>query len=239
MEIEKKGKNNIKEKKCYTIKIIVVGNSGVGKTNIIFRLVNNQFIADYAPTIGVDFLCYNVEFIDKIFKFILMDTAGSEEFKSITRGYYKNCSFALVVYDVTDKKSFNDIKQWIEDCQNYGNKNIYIVLVGNKIDLNEKRKISKEEGEKFAKEHIMAFYETSAKTGENIADIFLGISEILSNNIDEGKFDFNNPSSGVKEKQIEEKEDLKISKNFSLDERSNYSKKYGTYEKEKNKCCNK
>ena len=237
METETKGKNEIGgHKKCYSIKIILLGESGVGKTNIIYRLINHQFINDLGNTIGVDFFIYNDEYNDKILKLVLMDTAGGEKFKSITRGYYKNCSFALIVYDITDKKSFNSIKEWIEECQNYANDNIHMVLLGNKIDLNEERKISKEEGEELAKEYVMDFYETSAKTGENIEDIFLGLCELISNNIDEGKYDFNNPSSGVKKISFEE-EDLKVNKTFSLSEKNNYSVKYGTKIKKKNKCC--
>ena len=228
METETKEKNEIGgDKKCYSIKIIFVGESGVGKTNLIYRLINHQFIND---------LGNNVEYNDKILKLVLMDTAGGEKFKSITRGYYKTCSFALIVYDITDKKSFNSIKEWIEECQNYANDNIHMVLLGNKIDLNEERKISKEQGKELAKEHIMDFYETSAKTGENIEDIFLGLCELISNNIDEGKYDFNNPSSGVKKISFEE-EYLKVNKTFSLSEKNNYSVKYGTKIKKKNKCC--
>jgi small GTP-binding protein len=184
----------------------------------------------------VDFFTYNVDYNDKILKLVLMDTAGGEKFKSITRGYYKNCSFSLIVYDITDKKSFTSIKEWIEECQNYANDNIHMVLLGNKIDLNEERKISKEEGEELAKEYVMDFYETSAKTGENIEDIFLGLCELISNNIDEGKYDFNNPSSGVSEIPIGD-EFLKVNKTFSLSEKNNYGIKYGIQIKKKNKCC--
>ena len=237
MEIETKEKNKSGgDKKFYSIKIIVVGNSTVGKTKIIYRLVNNEFIDDRIETIGRDFETYNVEYNDKILKLLIMDTAGSERFRSVTRGYFKNCSFALIVYDITNQESFNSIKEWIEDCQNYANDNIHMVLVGNKIDKEEERKISKEQGKELAKEHIMDFYETSAKTGENIEDIFLGLCELISNNIDEGKYDFNNPSSGVSEIPIGD-ELLKVNKTFSLSEKNNYSVKYGIQIKKKNKCC--
>ncbi len=204
MEKETRGKDENKEKKCYKVKIIIVGDANVGKTNIVYRFVHGQFMSEYSITVGADFFSYNLEFDDKIFKLILMDTAGSERFRSVTRGYYKNCSFALVVYDVTDKNSFNSIRQWIGECQNYANKNIHMVLVGNKIDLNEQRKISKEEGKELADEFKMDFFEASAKTGENIEDIFLLICEFLSNNIDEDKYDFNDPSSGVSIAEMEE-----------------------------------
>ena len=193
-----------KEKKCYSVKIIIVGDASVGKTNIIYRFVNGQFMTDYEITLGVDFLSYNLEFDDKIFKLLLMDTAGSEKFRSITRGYYKNTSFALIVYDITDKNSFNSVRQWIEDCQNYSNANIHIVLVGNKVDLTKGRKVDIEEGKELAEEFGMDFFETSAKTGENIEKVFLKICELLSNNIDEGKYDFNNPSTGINISEVDE-----------------------------------
>ena len=224
MEKETIGKDEIKEKKCYKVKIIVVGDASVGKTNIVYRFVNRQFMNEYCITIGADFFSYNLEFDDKIFKLVIMDTAGSERFRSVTRGYYKNCSFALIVYDITDKKSFNSIKQWIEECHNYANKNIHMVLVGNKIDLNEERKISKEEGKELADEFKMDFFETSAKTGENIEDIFLLICEFLSSNIDEGKYDLNDPSSGVSIEELEE--------GFKLNKSVNQSKN-----EEKKGCC--
>ena len=164
--------NDFKEKKCYKVKVIIVGNAGVGKTNILYRLVNKEFMSQYQATIAVDFLVYTVEFAERIFKLVLMDTAGCEAFRSIRRGYYTNCSFAIIVYDITDQDSFNGVKDWINDCKNYANENIHMVLVGNKIDLGETRKISTEEGTELANEYNMDFFECSAKTGENIESIF-------------------------------------------------------------------
>ena len=139
-----KGKNESKKKKCYAVKIIIVGDQSVGKTNLINRYVKGEFSEDYMITIGMDFLTCNLELEDKIFKLRLWDTAGSERFRSVTKGYYSNSCCALIVYDITDQNSFNSVKQWIEDCQSYASKNIHLILVGNKIDLKEQRKVNEE-----------------------------------------------------------------------------------------------
>ena len=192
------------KKKIYSIKIITVGNISVGKTRINFSFVNGNINEEYRNTIGIDFLSSNIEYKDKIFKLVLLDTSGMEQFRSIARGYYKNCSFAIIVYDITDKSSFDSVKKWVKDCQNYGNENMHFVLVGNKIDLENERKVSTEEGQNLANEYNMDFLETSAKTGENIENIFQKICKIVNNNIDEGKYDFNDPTCGISISENEE-----------------------------------
>ena len=201
------------KKKCYMVKIIIVGNSNVGKTNIVTRYVKGEFSNEYMITIGMDFLTCNLELDNKIFKLRLWDTAGSEKFRSVTRGYYSNTCYALIVYDITDDSSFNSVKQWIEDVQSFANKGTNLVLVGNKVDLNNKRKISKEEGQNLATEYGMDFYESSALTGENINDIFEGICQKVNQQIDEGKIDLNDPTNGISISEVEG--NIKINKNLN------------------------
>ena len=201
------------KKKCYMVKIIIVGNSNVGKTNIVTRYVKGEFSNEYMITIGMDFLTCNLELDNKIFKLRLWDTAGSEKFRSVTRGYYSNTCYALIVYDITDDSSFNSVKQWIEDVQSFANKDTNLVLVGNKVDLNNKRKISKEEGQNLATEYGMDFYESSALTGENINDIFEGICQKVNQQINEGKIDLNDPSNGISISEVEG--NIKINKNLN------------------------
>ena len=134
----------------------------------------------------------------------MWDTAGQEKFRAIIKDYYINCSFAIIVYDITDKNSFESVEQWVKDCKTYGNKNIHIVLVGNKTDFANERKVSTEEGQNLANEFNMDFLETSAKTGENIENIFQKICKIVNNNIDEGKYDFNDPTCGISISENEE-----------------------------------
>ena len=232
-----KGNSVTPDKKCYVVKIIIIGNQSVGKTNIINRYVKGEFSEDYNVTIGMDFLMCNIESNDKIFKLRLWDTAGSEQFRSITKGYYQNTSCALIVYDITDEESFKSVKQWIDDCQSFGSKKVHLVLVGNKIDLNEQRKITKEDAMELATEFGMDFYEASAKTGENIDDIFLGICKYISKNIDEGQYDFKDPTNGVSVSNIEES--LEINKRINLNNQKG-KKEEGNGEnntKNKKKCC--
>ena len=207
------------EEKCYVVKIIIIGNQSVGKTNIVTRYVKGEFSEDYMITIGMDFLTCNLKSDDKIFKLRLWDTAGSEKFRSITKGYYSNTCCALIVYDITNQNSFDSVKQWIEDVKNYADKDTHLVLVGNKIDLKDQRKISKEDGQNLATQYGMDFYESSALTGENINNIFEGICKYVNQKIDEGKIDLNDPSNGISVSEIEE--GMKIHKTMSFAENAN------------------
>ena len=207
------------EEKCYVVKIIIIGNQSVGKTNIVTRYVKGEFSEDYMITIGMDFLTCNLKSDDKIFKLRLWDTAGSEKFRSITKGYYSNTCCALIVYDITNQNSFDSVKHWIEDVKNYADKDTHLVLVGNKIDLKDQRKISKEDGQNLATQNGMDFYESSALTGENINNIFEGICKYVNQKIDEGKIDLNDPSNGISVSEIEE--GVKIHKTMSFAENAN------------------
>ena len=207
------------EEKCYVVKIIIIGNQSVGKTNIVTCYVKGEFSEDYMITIGMDFLTCNLKSDDKIFKLRLWDTAGSEKFRSITKGYYSNTCCALIVYDITNQNSFDSVKHWIEDVKNYAHKDTHLVLVGNKIDLKDQRKISKEDGQNLATQNGMDFYESSALTGENINNIFEGICKYVNQKIDEGKIDLNDPSNGISVSEIEE--GMKIHKTMSFAENAN------------------
>ena len=204
----KENKKTKNEKKIYELKIIVVGDHYVGKTTLLYRYINNKF-NEYMTSIAVDFLKCNIELDDKILKLILMDTAGTEQFRSLTKGYYSNACCALIVYDITDVNSFNSVNQWIKDCNNFAQKGTHLVLVGNKIDLENQRKISTEDGKNLAIEYNMDFYESSAKTGENISNIFEGICKIMNKKIDGGIDSLH----GVNESNIQE--NIIINKNLS------------------------
>lgn len=188
-----------KEKICfYKAKFIIIGEANVGKTNFVHRFAKGEFNKEYAITLGIDFLSHNVQMDDKLFNLELWDTAGSEKFRSISKGYYKNTACALIMYDITEKKSFTSVKMWIEDCKTYTNKNTDMILIGNKCDLALSRQVSEEEGKNLAEENEMKFYETSALTGENVEDVFFDECKILAKKIDEGKYDFDEESNGLK-----------------------------------------
>ena len=153
-------------------KIIIVGNSSTGKTKIIDRYLKNIFEDNSISTLG--FQMYKKEYQieqDKI-TVQIWDTAGQEKYSSLTSSYYKSAKGALVVYDITDKESFNKIEKLVDDLKNGCDKNIYIILLGNKIDLEDRRVITKEEGENLAQKLNLGFGEVSAKTGDGIEEAF-------------------------------------------------------------------
>ena len=224
--------NNDDKKFFYKLKFIVIGDAGVGKTNIIHRFVKGEFKNEYHLTLGMDFSSYNLELDDKLFTLQLWDTAGSEKFRSITKGYYKNSICALVVYDITNERSFNSVSNWIEDCNNYTNKNIILILVGNKSDLINSRKISKEVGKDMADKNGMLFYECSALSGQNIENIFFDACKAISNNIDKGNYN-NADSESLGLEKCETLNQFIVSRTFST---VSFGEKNGK-KKKKKKCC--
>ena len=177
-----------KAKPDYTFKYIIVGYANVGKTNIIFRFAENKFSEEYQSTLNMDFTYKNTELKGKIIRSQLWDTAGQENFQSISRGYYKSAVCGIVVYDITDRNSFDSVNGYIEQCRTNGPKTISLVLVGNKVDLEDKRKVSFEEGEELAGKNGMLFFETSAKSGKNIQEMFNGSFEDILKKIDNGYY---------------------------------------------------
>ena len=182
----------------YLLKYIIIGDSSVGKSNILLRYVHNSFNPEFLTTIGVEFGAKNIEINKKIFKIQIWDTAGQENFRSITRAYYKNSVCALIVYDITNRSSFENIISWIEDCKGQSPKSIFIFLFGNKNDLENERQVSYEEGLEFAKNNNIVFFETSAKTGKNISELFQTSAIEINKKIEEDFYDLENESCGIK-----------------------------------------
>ena len=174
----------------YLCKYIVIGDGAVGKSNLLLRYAHGQFNPEYQVTIGVEFGIKDVEIGDKTFRIQIWDTAGQENFKSITRSYFKNSVCAIICYDITRKDTFDNVTSWIEDCKSQCYKNVHMVLVGNKLDLNDRRVVSTDEGKELADKLGISFYETSAKTGENVEKVFQESLNDISRQIDQGKFDF-------------------------------------------------
>ena len=182
----------------YLLKYIIIGDAAVGKSNLLLRYAHGQFKPEYQLTIGVEFGAKNIKISNKTFRIQIWDTAGQENFRSITRAYYKNSVCALVVYDISSRDSFNNITNWIEDCKNQSPKTIFMVLVGNKCDLNDKRQVSLEEGKELAEKNDMMFYETSAKDGINVEEIFFNSAVEISKKIEQGYYDLENDACGIK-----------------------------------------
>ena len=153
-------------------KIAIIGNQHVGKTTILSRYKYEATDDTYAPTVGIDFLTKNVFLEDKTIRLIMWDTAGQERFKSLIPSYLKNANCIILTYDITDRSSFTSLNKWLSDARDNIVEGTYLILCGNKIDLNDKRVIAKEDAEKFAKDNNIDYAETSATTGEGINELF-------------------------------------------------------------------
>ena len=173
--------NEKSDKYEYIFKLILIGNSGVGKSSILQRYIQKVFNDSYSSTIGVDFFMKSITIGDKSIKLQLWDTAGTEKFRSITTGYYRGADAAFVVFDLSSKSSFKSLNEWIESYYKFSNPDVEknVILIGNKCDLVDKREVTNEEIEKFIKDNNINYFETSAKEGKNIDETFLFIAEKL------------------------------------------------------------
>lgn len=169
--------------KTLNFKLVLLGDAAVGKSSCVERFVKNEFFEFQQPTIGAAFLTQTVALDDYIVKFEIWDTAGQERYRSLAPMYYRGAAAALVVYDITSTESFQGAKTWIEELQRQGNADIVIGLAGNKMDQETKREVSKEDGKSYAQENNCIFFETSAKTGENVISIFTQIAKKLPKNV--------------------------------------------------------
>ena len=154
------------------LKLIVVGNQSTGKSCILNRFVNETFEENYQATIGLDFQSKNITIHDQDVRLILYDTAGQEKFRSLIPMYIREAQIILFIYDVSDKESFDSIPRWIQDVLDVKNTDPVLVLIGNKIDLEKERKVTYEEGKRFAEQNNYIFQEVSAKTGKNFDTLF-------------------------------------------------------------------
>lgn len=173
----------------YSLKIVVVGDSGVGKTCLLIRFVRDIFDEECQPTLGVEFLTKIVQTEQHRIQLQLWDTAGQELFRSVTRGYYRGSAGALLVFDLTNRDSFDNITSWLTDIRNVARADVVTLLIGNKADLADKRQVSTEEAEAFAKEKGMQYFETSAKTGANIQTAVDACVAVIEKNVGAGAYE--------------------------------------------------
>ena len=194
----------------YIFKLILIGNSCVGKSSIIQRYIQKTFNDEYTCTIGVDFFMKTLDINDNLIKLQLWDTAGTEKFKSITTGYYRGANAAFIVFDLTSRISFDSVSDWIQNYYNYSNPNSEknVVLIGNKSDLKENREISDEEINKFAINNNIKYFETSAKNGNNIEECFYYIAEKLMKDMKEKGEDSNDNNNIIKNDNLKNKKDI-------------------------------
>ena len=162
----------------YLFKILLIGDSGVGKTALLLRFTDRTFTESYISTIGVDFKIQTIQLDKKIIKLQCWDTAGQERFRTITSSYYRGAQGVIIVYDVSDKMTFLNIRQWLKEIEKYGHDDIKLLLIGNKIDCKH-RQVTYDEGKEFANKLQMTFLETSAKNATNVQETFITITKEL------------------------------------------------------------
>ena len=167
----------------YLFKVLLLGDTDVGKSSLILRYTEETFNSKLVNSIGVDFKMKKKEIDGKIIKVQIWDIAGHERFRSITYSYYRGANAIIIVFDITDKKSFLSITEWLKQIEKHAKENVFKFLVGNKSDLAEERKVTFEEAKEYADKHDLPYIETSAKEGININELFeSSIKSFLSSN---------------------------------------------------------
>ncbi|CAL1360670.1 unnamed protein product [Linum trigynum] len=157
----------------YLFKLLLIGDSGVGKSCLLLRFADDSYIESYISTIGVDFKIRTVEQDGKVIKLQIWDTAGQERFRTITSSYYRGAHGIIIVYDVTDEESFNNVKTWLTEIDKFATDSVNKLLVGNKCDLTSKRAVPYDTAKAFADEIGIPFLETSAKSATNVEEAFM------------------------------------------------------------------
>ena len=174
--------NNSKEEHSdIKVKIMLIGNSNVGKTSIIKRYCKNIFSKSHISTVGIDLETKNIKIGKQIINLQLWDTAGQERYRVLSKNYYNNSDAFIIVYDITNSKSFENVTNWIMQIKENASENVKIVLFGNKSDLEDQRIINEEEGKKFGKDNNINFYETSAENGANVEKAIIDLVKEVIN----------------------------------------------------------
>ncbi|XP_059661471.1 ras-related protein RABA1f-like [Cornus florida] len=161
----------------YLFKLVLIGDSGVGKSNLLSRFARNEFSLESKSTIGVEFATRSIRVDDKVVKAQIWDTAGQERYRAITSAYYRGAVGALIVYDVTRHVTFENVERWLKELRDHTDSNIAIMLVGNKADLRHLRAVSTEDAKAFAERENTFFMETSALESLNVDNAF---TEVLT-----------------------------------------------------------
>ncbi|KAL7590766.1 ras-related protein Rab2BV [Lactuca sativa] len=156
----------------YLLKIVLIGDSGVGKTNILSRFTRNEFFLESKATIGVEFATRTLQVEGKTIKAQIWDTAGQERYRAITSAYYRGAVGALLVYDITKKPTFDNVQRWLNELRNHADANIVVMMAGNKSDLEHLRAVDEQDGKSFAEKEGLSFLETSALESYNIEKAF-------------------------------------------------------------------
>lgn len=191
------GNTSIQMKGSVVLKMLLVGDSNVGKSSLLLRFVDDQFSPSFVSTVGIDFKVKDVVLPstgDKV-KLQIWDTAGQERFRTITNAYYRGAMAIIIVYDVTNKQSFSHLAYWVSQVQNQIMVDVdpLIVIVGNKADLAEHRTVGDVEGRRFAESQGCLFTETSANTGTGVSSLFIKLTELIMEKKEEKKEEEQSP----------------------------------------------
>ena len=191
-----------------SFKLIFIGDSSVGKSCLTTKAVKNNFEDYYQATVGFEFLTFNMKINEFVIKMQIWDTCGQEIYKSLISNFYRNSSLAIILYSIDNKESFEHAENWLNDLKSQANPDVRIFLVGNKSDLEEERKVTKEEGLKFKNDQgLDLFMETSAKTGYNARNVLIEAAKMLY--ADYLKYIEANPQEPVKPGKQKKGEELK------------------------------
>ena len=178
-----------------SFKIVVVGSSGVGKTAIVQRLIDGTFREEGQSTVGVEFKSFICPLDDQSVKLQIWDTAGQERFKSVSKAYFRNAVGAILVYDISNETSFEELINWLNDLQSLCNPNAYILLVGNKGDLENQRQVGVQQAKDFAEQHKLEYLETSALSGQNVTEAFTRLAYGVATRVNNGQIQITNAAS--------------------------------------------
>ena len=190
----------------YLFKLLLIGNSAVGKSSLLLRFSDNIFNESFLPTIGVDFKIRTFDLSAKTVKLQIWDTAGQERFKTITSSYYKGAHGIILTYDITDKQSFKDIENWLTEVEKFANENVIKLLVGNKCDLESQRQVTFDEGKEYADSLGIQFLETSAKNNANVEKAFFTLANEIKGRVQ--KLDDKKPETKSQPKKLEGSRDI-------------------------------
>jgi small GTP-binding protein len=181
----------------HSFKVVVVGASGVGKTALVTQLVTQTFKSECQPTIGVEFKSYVIPSEDDTVRLQIWDTAGQERFRSVAKAYFRNAYGAVLVFDLTAKASFDELGAWVNDLNALCIPNAYVVMVGNKADLGDDRTVSENEAQETARRYNLEYVETSAKTGDRVADAFVRLANGILRQVKRGQIETARPTEDV------------------------------------------
>lgn len=168
----------------FLIKLLLIGDSGVGKSCILLRFSDDSFTSSFITTIGIDFKIKTIELDGKKIKLQIWDTAGQERFRTITTAYYRGAMGILLVYDVTDETSFQNIRNWIRNIEQHAADNVDRILVGNKCDMHQEKVVETKRGQELADDYNISFFETSAKSNINVVESFTSIAQDIKKRLE-------------------------------------------------------